>query len=267
VVLTLSPGANTHITDGQRNGEDGGEGGVEGEEGAQGQGLIAENVEEYEDRDPSVTPAILRRLSIDSTWQLLQSTNVTAGDEAARRRAWMENAVLLVQVRRAAYDLRVSNRPFSPLSLFPQWASIYLTHIQHTHTTSLPSTQVSSLHRQGRLSACVKGKMKTAIAQGMGREVRRLLEVVQQQPSRHRDSVDREDSLFSSYKCPLTDDLLYEPVRTCCGGPVGAPTPAFLLFFFVVGHFLSSFFDRPPPPPPTSRRAHHPPHTTLFPGR
>ncbi len=56
--------------------------------------------------------------------------------------------------------------------------------------------------------------MKSAIAQGMGGEVRRLLEVVQQhQPSRHRDSVDREDSLFTSYRCPLTDDLLYEPVR------------------------------------------------------
>lgn len=58
--------------------------------------------------------------------------------------------------------------------------------------------------------------MKTAIAQGMGGEVRRLLEVVQQQqPRHHRDSVDREDSLFTSYKCPLTDDLLYEPVRLC----------------------------------------------------
>lgn len=56
--------------------------------------------------------------------------------------------------------------------------------------------------------------MKSAIAQGMGGEVRRLLEVVQQQqPRLHRDSVDREDSLFTSYKCPLTDDLLYEPVR------------------------------------------------------
>jgi hypothetical protein len=32
------------------------------------------------------------------------------------------------------------------------------------------------------------------------------------QVHRHRDSVDREDSLFASYKCPLTNDLLYEPV-------------------------------------------------------
>lgn len=70
--------------------------GAEAEEaGGHGAG---ENLEDYEDRDPSVTPAVLRRLSIDSTWQLLQSTNVAAGDEAARRRAWMENALLLVQV-------------------------------------------------------------------------------------------------------------------------------------------------------------------------
>lgn len=93
----------------------------------------------------------------------------------------------------------------------------------HTHTQTQQPTQVSSLHRQGRLSGCVKGKMKSAIAQGMGAEVRRLLTVVQQQQPamRHRDSVDREDSLFTSYKCPLTDDLLYEPVRACvhvCGG-------------------------------------------------
>lgn len=75
--------------------------------------------------------------------------------------------------------------------------------------------QVSSLHRQGQLSACVKRKMKGAVGQGMGAEVRRLLEVVQQpqQQSVRRHSVDREDSLFTSYKCPLTDDLLYEPVR------------------------------------------------------
>lgn len=60
---------------------------------------MAENLDGYEDQDPSLTSAILRRLSIDSTWQLLQSTNVAQGDEAARRRAWMENALLLVQVR------------------------------------------------------------------------------------------------------------------------------------------------------------------------
>ena len=75
---------------------------------------------------------------------------------------------------------------------------------------------MSSLHRQGRLSAFVKAKMKIAVAQGLGEDVRQLLRVVQQQQQpqlRHRDSVDREDSLFTSYKCPLTDDLLYEPVR------------------------------------------------------
>lgn len=78
----------------------------EGEEGrGEGEGgqasTSAENLGELEDKDkdPSVTPSILRRLSIDSTWQLLQSTSTAAGDEATRRRAWMENALLLVQVR------------------------------------------------------------------------------------------------------------------------------------------------------------------------
>lgn len=126
-----------------------------------------------ESTDPAVTSAILRRLSIDSTWQLLQSTSLAEGDELARRKAWMENALLLVQV--------------------------------------------SSLQRQGRLSLLVKKKMKLAIGQGMGEEVRWLLKVVQQRQPRHRDSVDREDSLFTSYKCPLTDDLLYEPVTLVCG--------------------------------------------------
>lgn len=69
---------------------------------------------------------------------------------------------------------------------------------------------MSSLQRQGRLSLLVKKKMKTAVANGLGEEVRSLLKVINQ--TRHRDSVDREDSLFASYKCPLTDDLLHEPV-------------------------------------------------------
>jgi hypothetical protein len=71
--------------------------------------------------------------------------------------------------------------------------------------------QISSLQRQGTISAQVKKKMKGAVAHGMADEVRRLLKLVTQQ--QHRDSLDREDSLFASYKCPLTDDLLYEPVR------------------------------------------------------
>ena len=124
--------------------------------------------------EAAVTPATLRRLSVDSMWQLLQSTNLAPGDEAARRKAWMENTLLLVEV--------------------------------------------SSLQRQGRLSLPVKKKMKLAIAQGLAEEVRCLLKMVQQQqPRHHRDSVDREDSLFTSYKCPLTDDLLYEPVTLVCG--------------------------------------------------
>lgn len=122
----------------------------------------------------AVTSSILRRLSIDSTWQLLQSTSRTTGDEAARRKAWMKNALLLVQV--------------------------------------------SSLQRQGRLSLLVKKKMKIAVAHGLQKEVEALLKVVHQRQARHRrDSVDREDSLFTSYKCPLTDDLLYEPVTLVCG--------------------------------------------------
>jgi len=127
-----------------------------------------------ESAEAVVTSSILRRLSIDSTWQLLQSTQRAPGDEAARRKAWMENALILVQV--------------------------------------------SSLQRQGRLSMAVKKKMKSAIAHGLGREVNYLLRMMQQQQIRqHRDSVDREDSLFISYKCPLTDDLLYEPVTLVCG--------------------------------------------------
>lgn len=126
-----------------------------------------------EGAEVAVTSSILRRLSIDSTWQLLQSTSRTTGDEAAHRKAWMRNALLLVQV--------------------------------------------SSLQRQGRLSLPVKKKMKIAVAHGLRKEVEALLKIVQQQARHHRDSVDREDSLFTSYKCPLTDDLLYEPVTLVCG--------------------------------------------------
>jgi hypothetical protein len=37
---------------------------------------------------------------------------------------------------------------------------------------------VSSLQRQGRLSLLVKKKMKTAVANGLGEEVRSLLKVI-----------------------------------------------------------------------------------------
>jgi len=52
--------------------------------------------------------------------------------------------------------------------------------------------------------------MKKAVAEGLGPEVRKLLTMINK--AKQRDSVDREDSLFASYKCPLTEDLLYEPV-------------------------------------------------------
>ena len=54
--------------------------------------------------------------------------------------------------------------------------------------------------------------MKKAVAEGLGPEVRKLLTMINK--ANLRDSVDREASLFASYKCPLTEDLLYEPVST-----------------------------------------------------
>ena len=58
------------------------------------------NENDQHSQDPPITSAVLRRLSIDSTWHLLQSTSASSGDEASRRRAWKENALLLVQVGR-----------------------------------------------------------------------------------------------------------------------------------------------------------------------
>jgi len=47
---------------------------------------------------PRVTSAVLRRLSVDSTWQLLQSTSKLDGSQAEKTKAWKENALLLVEV-------------------------------------------------------------------------------------------------------------------------------------------------------------------------
>jgi hypothetical protein len=80
-----------------------GSGGGQGDE----DGSVSKEDEDQDDDEdesvdegdgPAITSSILRRLSVDSTWHLLQSTDKAAGDEAARRRVWRENAVLLVQV-------------------------------------------------------------------------------------------------------------------------------------------------------------------------
>lgn len=72
----------------------------DGEDEDLNQQLGGDNEEEAGDWGPKITSDVLRRLSIDSTWHLLQSTDKNDGDQGARKRAWKDNCLLLVQVLR-----------------------------------------------------------------------------------------------------------------------------------------------------------------------
>lgn len=72
-------------------------GAEDGEDEDLNQQLGGDNEEEG-DWGPKITSDVLRRLSIDSTWHLLQSTDKNDGDQGARKRAWKDNCLLLVQV-------------------------------------------------------------------------------------------------------------------------------------------------------------------------